>query len=308
VGERGPSFDDLGEGRPVGWGESVTAYWQLTKPKVWALLVYTGIAGMLLGYKEADKPLSLLALTVGTAALVAGTAGANAITCYIDRDIDSVMNRTHGRPLPTHRIRPPWKALAFGLSLATLSLILSVWFNGLMLTFAFAGLVDNVLVYSVFLKRRSWWSILLGGISGGMPVLAGYAAITGEVSLVALFLSTLVMVWIPSHIWSLVIKYRGDYERARVPMLPVVYGNGVAVLCIAGATILLVLFASVVLFVAGAGLFLAIPAMALGAWILAYSLKLGLDRKEDTAWKLFKLSSPYLALVFALVVLGFSVP
>jgi protoheme IX farnesyltransferase len=278
-------------------------YWELTKPKVWSLLVFTGVIGMLVAYREVSRVPSVLQLIVGTLALVAGSAGADTLTNYYDRDIDLIMKRTSKRPLPSGRISPR-NALLFGLALAAVSLVLSYWFNWIAMAFMAAGLVDNVVVYSLWLKRRTWLNIILGGISGGMPVLVGYAAIAGSVTPLAIFMSALVIVWIPTHIWSLVIRSRTDYERARVPMLPLIVNMDVATSCIAFTSALMAVFSIAILLVTPVSLFYIVSAGFLGTVMLAYSVKLLIDRTERTAWTLFKLSSPYLALIFTVMLVS----
>ena len=142
------------------------------------------------------------------------------------------------------------------------------------------GLVDNVGVYSLWLKRRSWLNIILGGISGGMPVLVGYTAIADAITPLALFMSALVIVWIPTHIWSLAIKEREEYRAAKIPMLPVIVSERVATVCIAITSSLLVVFSLAILLVPNAAsLFYIVSAAALGAVILGYSVKL-VDRQD----------------------------
>ena len=283
--------------------ESFRAYWVLTKPRIWGLLVFTGIAAMLVAYREVHASPSLLQLAVGAAALILGSASANTLTNYHDRDIDAVMERTRDRPLPSGQISPPTKALAFGLVMAGGSLLLSLWFNVYAATFMLAGILDNVVVYSLLLKRRSWLNIILGGISGGMPVLVGYSAVADGISPIAIYLSALVIVWIPTHIWSLAITVKDDYKAAKVPMLPVVFGDRVGAVCIAGASALLAVFSVAIFVFTSVSLFYTASATLLGAVVLTYSAKLALDKKIDTAWTLFKITSPYLALIFTVVVL-----
>jgi protoheme IX farnesyltransferase len=281
---------------------SIASYWRLTKPRIWGLLVFTGLMAMLVAYREINATPSLLQLLIGGAAIAAGSAAADTLTNYHDRDIDFIMERTKGRPIPSGKIAPN-KALAFGLSLATISLLLAYSFNPLAALFMLIGLVDNVIVYSFLLKRRSWTNIVLGGISGGMPVLVGYAAVANSISPIAIFLSALVIIWIPTHIWSLAISYHDDYEAAKVPMLPVVFGNRVAAVCIAGTSSLLAVFSVAIFLFTSVSLFYTVSAVVLGGAILAYSAKLAIDKSEDTAWKLFKFTSPYLTLIFLIVVL-----
>ncbi|MGD0638031.1 MAG: heme o synthase [Nitrososphaerales archaeon] len=284
--------------------DSIANYWELIKPKIVLLLVFTGIAGMLVAYKEAHVAISGVQLIVGFAAIFLGSAGAEVLTNYHDRDIDGVMKRTNHRPIPSGRITER-RALIFGFVTSILSVLLAYWFNPLAALFMVIGLIDNVVVYSLWLKRRSWLNIILGGISGGMPVLVGYAAIADTISPLAVFMSALVIVWIPTHIWSLAIKTRQDYVDAKIPMLPVVVSLRVATVCIAITSSLLAIFSLSIFFVTTVSLFYVVSAVACGAAILGYSVKLVIDRTEKTAWTLFKISSPYLAIIFTVLVMNF---
>jgi protoheme IX farnesyltransferase len=283
----------------------VKLYWELSKPKIVLLLVFTGIAGMLVAYKEAHQVPSILALGACTIALLLGSAGAEVLTNYHDRDIDSVMKRTAHRPIPSGRVTPR-NALIFGLVASVLSVVISASFNWLAGACMLFGLIDNVGVYSLWLKRRSWLNIILGGISGGMPVLVGYTAVAATITPLALFMAALVVVWIPTHIWSLAIKTRKDYEAVNVPMLPIIVSERVATLCIAFTSSLLVVFSLAILAVpAAVSPFYVVTAVVSGAVILGYSVKLAIDKTEKTAWTLFKLSSPYLTLIFTVIVVNF---
>ncbi len=282
----------------------IRLYWGLSKPKIVLLLVFTGIAGMLVAYKEVHQAPNIIALGIGFVAILLGSAGAEVLTNYHDRDIDSMMKRTHNRPIPTGRVTPR-NALIFGLAASALSVLLSAYFNWLAAACMLFGLVDNVGVYSLWLKRRSWLNIILGGISGGMPVLVGYTAVAGAITPLALFMSALVIVWIPTHIWSLAIKEREEYRAAKIPMLPVIVSERVATVCIAFTSSLLVVFSLAILLVPDAASpFYTVSAAALGATILGYSIKLAIDRTTKTAWTLFKLSSPYLTVIFIVIVLN----
>ncbi len=281
----------------------LSAYWRLTKPRIWGLLLFTGIVAMLVAYKETRSTPSLLQLLIGAAAIASGSAAADTLTNYHDRDIDKLMERTKGRALPSGVITPPWKALVFGLGLAAISLILAFSFNPLAAFFMLVGLVDNVGVYSLLLKRRSWLNIILGGISGGMPVLVGYSAVADGISPIALFMSALVIVWIPTHIWSLAIAYKDDYKAARVPMLPVVFGDRVGAACVAGASALLAVFSVAIFLFTSVSVFYTASAIILGGVVLLYSARLLLNGNEESAWTLFKITSPYLSLIFLAVVL-----
>lgn len=281
-------------------------YWRLTKPRIWGLLVFTGVIAMLVAYKQTPaSTLSLGLLATGTLALVLGSASAEVLTNYHDRDIDGMMKRTMNRAIPSGRIKPS-SALVFGLVMAVLSVLVPLLLiNAISAAFMLLGLLDNIVVYSLLLKRRSWLNIILGGISGGMPVLVGYTAVAGVVTPIALYMSALVIVWIPTHIWSLAIFNRKDYEAAKVPMLPIVFGDRVASICVAGTSALLTVFSVAIFLFTPVSIFYTLTAVVLGGVVLLYSAKLALTQSSKTAWTLFKLTSPYLTIIF--LVLGLTV-
>jgi heme o synthase len=284
--------------------ESFEDYWRLTKPRIWGLLVFTGAIAMLVAYKATPgSSLGAGLFTTGVLALVLGSASAEVLTNYHDRDIDGMMKRTMKRAIPAGRIKPR-NALVFGLVMAVFSILVPLLFiNAISAAFMLVGLVDNIVVYSLLLKRRSWLNIILGGVSGGMPVLVGYTAVAGAVTPLALYMSALVIVWIPTHIWSLAIFNRNDYEAAKVPMLPVVFGDRVASVCIAGTSALLTVFSiAIFLFTPSVSIFYTLTAIVLGGVVLVYSGRLALTQNRKTAWTLFKLTSPYLTIIF--LVLG----
>lgn len=283
---------------------SLKNYWELIKPKIVLLLVFTGVAGMLVAYRETGHVVSAYQLIVGTAAIFLGSAGAEVLTNYHDRDIDAVMKRTLKRPIPSGRISAR-AALVFGLGASLLSVLLAYTFNWLAAALMVGGLLDNVVVYSLWLKRRSWLNIILGGVSGGVPVLVGYAAVAATLSPLAIFMCALVVAWIPTHIWSLAIKTREDYLQAKVPMLPVIVDLRVATVCIAFTSSLLAVFSLSIIFVAAVSPFYIVAALACGAVLLGYSLKLVTDRTEKNAWTLFKITSPYLTVIFLVLILNF---
>jgi protoheme IX farnesyltransferase len=278
------------------WQARVWKYVEVTKPSTVALLVFTCLGAMVAAGGAGG--LSLGGWILALVSISAGCAAADTLTCYIDRDIDALMDRTKGRPLPGKRIYPPEKALAWGLFLAALSLGLSFLLNSLAALWMFLGLFDNVVVYSLLVKRRTCTNILLGSISGGMPALFGWAAVQGNVTWTALLISLLVITWTPNHIWNLAIRYREDYARADVPMLPVVTNLRRAVNLIALSVPLMVAES---LLLGGVGKFGAlyfIVAATGGLVSLAGHLYLVLRPTERNAWLMFKLSSLYLALIF----------
>lgn len=281
----------------TGLGTDVKTYWEVTKPKIWYLLVFTAFMSSLIAYHVHDIAISATTLILVITSVIAGSAAANTLTNYIDRDIDAKMERTRSRPIPSGRISPR-SALCYGLVLAGISVVLAYFINIWALGLMIFGLFDNVLVYSKWLKRRSLWNIILGGFSGGAPALIGYVAVTTATIELGFVLAGLSFLWIPTHIWSLALHIREDYARANVPMLPVVKSESTSVRVIAGTTLVMVLFSILPFFMNTFGMIYLGVASALGAIIIAMSISLLVRPTEKKSWTLFKFSSPYLALLF----------
>jgi protoheme IX farnesyltransferase len=281
--------------------EKLQAYYEFTKPRIWYLLVFTALTATFVASRVLHTNVSIPTFILASVAITAGTAGCNALTSYHDRDIDAVMLRTRHRPLPSGRIQPG-SALAFGLVLAGTSLVLSAFINVLSVLWMALGILDNVVVYSLLLKRRSSLNILLGGFSGGLPVLFGWSAATpgpiGSYSLLAVLMAGLVFLWIPIHIWFLAVSYRSDYSKAGIPMLPVVVGTVTALRLITLFSLIFIPFSLAVYFLGNFG-----PVYAIIAGVGAVALLIGsvyvLARPTETnAWRMFKITSPYLFLLF----------
>ncbi len=279
-------------------------YLEVTKPKLVSLLVFTAVVGMFVGARWAGVALSLPLWLWGLAAITLGCAGSNVVTCYIDRDIDSVMERTRSRPLPSGRIDPPRKALYWGATLIGGSLILAFLRNGWSGLAISLGVLDNVVVYSLLTKRRSPWNIILGSFSGGLPAVYGWAFATGTVTLVPILMAALVVLWTPNHIWSLALRYRDDYARAGVPMLPVVLEERKAVRCIACTSLLLVGFSAALDSLGAFGDAYLWTAVLLGGALIVLNVWLLIRPTARHAWVVFKFSSPYLAIIFLFMILG----
>jgi protoheme IX farnesyltransferase len=282
---------------------SIRSYVEVTKPRIVLLLVFTSVAAMIVASRLTSTSLTIGLWLPAVVTITLGCAGCNAVTCYIDRDIDAVMARTRNRPLPSFSIDPPQKALILGLSLVGLSLALALLRNLLSFVSIAFGAVDNILIYSLLLKRRSPANILLGGISGGLPCIFGWAYVANTVSLTAVLMAILVVLWIPNHVWSLAVKFKEDYARASVPMLPVVTEEEKALRYIVATSLLLVIF-SLWLFFSGAfGLAYLLVASVLGGLTCALNIWLFLTPTTRTAWIVFKFSSPYLALIFLAMII-----
>ncbi len=283
----------------------IKVYYEVTKPKIWYLLVFTAIGAAFTASNLYHIPILPITWGLVIGGVIAGSAAANTLTNYNDRDIDAIMERTKERPIPSRRIYPAEKALYFGLVLAAISLVSSFAINiwaGIFMAF---GLVDNILIYSKLLKRRSRTNIVLGGFSGGAPAMIGYVAVTttGLWDL-GLVMAGLVFVWIPMHIWSLTLHVKEDYNKVKVPMLTAVQSEKTSVRVIAGTTLMMVLFSVLPFFMtdsSGKHIFHEVylyTAIATGAIMVALSLWLVVKPSERASWTLFKFSSPYLAILF----------
>lgn len=283
-------------------GNRIKNYYELTKPKIWYLLVFTAFGAALtasLLFKIEVTPLQWFLLLTGVAA---GSAAADTITGYNDRDIDAIMERTKSRPIPSGRISPR-NALIFGLILTTVSLVCAWLINYIALGLMAFGLFDNIIVYSKWLKRRSQANIILGGFSGAAPALIGYVAVTTQNIEIGLVMAALVFFWIPTHIWSLALHVKKDYTKARVPMLPVVADERTSVRVIAITTLLMVAFSIVPFFLNQFGLIYLITATVFGIVMILLSTWLLVRPSERASWMVFKFSSPYLTALFIAFVL-----
>lgn len=283
---------------------NIRSYIEVTKPRMVLLLVFTSVAAMIVASHLTSTNLTIGLWLPAVIAITLGCAGCNAVTSYIDRDIDAIMTRTRNRPLPSMRINPPQKALVFGLSLVGLSLALALTRNILAFLSIAAGAFINIVIYSRLLKRRTPVNILLGGISGGLPPIFGWTYVANTVSLTAMLMAILVVLWIPNHIWSLAVKFKEDYAKANVPMLPVVTEEETALRYIVATSLLLVVF-SLWLFFSGAfGATYLFVAGFLGALMCSLNIWLFFAPTKRMAWAVFKFSSPYLALIFLAMIIN----
>ncbi|HEX6544553.1 MAG TPA: heme o synthase [Ktedonobacterales bacterium] len=277
---------------------TVEAYVGLMKPHVTVLLLGTTLAAMAV----AGLPsLSVVLATLVGGALAAGSA--NAINCYWDRDIDQVMSRTRRRALPSHQVGEK-AALGFGLSLGVAAcVVLGVLVNLLAALLALAAIGFYVGVYTMWLKRSTPQNIVIGGAAGAVPVLVGWAAATGRVGLPALCMFLIIFLWTPPHFWALSLVLRKDYERAGVPMLPVVRGEAETRKQIVLYMVALLL-GSLTLFVIGTlGWFYLAVALLAGGALLYYAIRLTRTHSLADARAFFWFSNYYLALLFAAMVI-----
>jgi protoheme IX farnesyltransferase len=283
---------------PAGsWRTVVSDYFEMTKPKVQSLLLFTTITTM---YVAGDPSLGLVALTCLGGALSAG--GAGAINHALDRDLDRVMKRTADRPVASGRVSPR-AAITFGVLLGGAAFVLlALTVNVLAAVLAISGLLGYVLVYTVWLKRSTPQNIVIGGAAGAVPPLVAWAAVTGELSGTALYLFAIVFFWTPPHFWSLSLLMKDEYARAGVPMLPVVRGEAETRRQILLYTVLLYAVSQLP-FCAGAfGLTYLVASVSLGALFIYGAWRLLRRPERRTALRLYLFSLAYLALLFAAMV------
>ena len=265
----------------------------VTKPGIMLLLLTTTFGAMLVA--AAGWPgFGLMLVTLLGGALASG--GASALNCYIDRDIDVVMSRTRGRPLPTGTL-PPTAVLAFGLTLSVLAIVvLLVFVNPLAAVLALAGNLYYVGLYTLWLKRRTPQNIVIGGGAGAFPPLVGWAAVTGSLSLMPLVLFALIYYWTPPHFWALALLKTKDYARASVPMLPVTHGADITRRFMLQYAVLLLAICLLAI-PAGAGWFYLGAAVVLNGLFLRDTWLLYREASNRVAYRLFRYSNIYLALV-----------
>ena len=304
VGEAGPAAAERRSTK-----DTVRAYIALTKPRIIELLLVTTVPAMVLATRFVPGiQLGHWAwLTVWT--LIGGTlaaGSANAINCYLDRDIDELMTRTRRRPLPAHEVDPQ-RAVVFGLVLGAIAFAVLAFFVNLVAAFlGMLAIAFYVVVYTILLKRSTPQNIVIGGAAGALPPVIGWAAVTGDVGVPALILFALVFYWTPPHFWALSLRIRKDYAAAGVPMLPVVRGIPETTRQIGLYTILMVAISLVLFAVARMGPIYLVAAVVLGALFLrqAYGLwRRGDSEEESTAGaiRLYRYSISYLTLLFAAI-------
>jgi protoheme IX farnesyltransferase len=284
---------------------SLAAYVALTKPRIIELLLVTTVPAMFVAARGVPPLWLIVATTLGGAA-AAGSA--NAINCWVDRDIDALMARTAHRPLVRSEV-PPRSALQFGIGLGVVAFIwLAVTVNLLAAALAIAANLFYVLVYTMGLKRRTTQNIVIGGAAGCVPVLVGWAAVTGTVELPALLLFAIVFAWTPPHFWALALRYRRDYARAGIPMLPVVVGVAETTRQILLYTVLLVAVSLMFGAIAELGLVYLVSAILLGVGYIVSSFRLWRSPDAAAAHGSFRYSITYIGLLFASMAVDVALP
>jgi len=281
-------------------------YYELTKPRVVMLIVFTAIVGMFLsvpGWPGAT------ALVFGTLGIGLAASSAAVFNHVLDARIDIQMMRTRGRPLPQGKLTER-SALAFASVLGVISMII-LWFvvNPLTAILTFVSLIGYAVVYTVFLKRATPQNIVIGGAAGAAPPILGWTATTGEIHSSALALFLIIFVWTPPHFWALAIARKEEYAKVGIPMLPVTHGDAYTRLTVLLYTILLVLITLIPYLTGMSGFIYLLTALVLDAWYLYYSIKMWRNPDDvELPMKSFKFSISYLGLLFSALLIDHYFP
>ena len=279
---------------------------EISKPRIVVLLVITAVTSMYAasklvpGVPDLDYWAYLHIIIAGALA----SAGSSALNHYYDKDIDPKMSRTSSRPIPSGRMAPS-NVLIYGLVVSCISVIYGFFaLNAVSAFFIALGIFSYVVIYTVWLKRLNSSNIVIGGIAGSAASWAGWSAATGSLDLLGFLVGFLVFVWTPSHFWCLAMKIKDEYDQANVPMLPVVIGMQKTSKYILGNTLILLPFSlTLVLIPNGLGLVYTVIAIISGGLMLAYHYKLTKIPTSEFAWKAYKVTAPYLTIIFVAVAL-----
>lgn len=280
---------------------------EVSKPRIVVLLVITAVTSMYAASKLVGPELDYIGLVHIIIAGALASAGSSALNHYYDRDIDPLMKRTSTRPIPSGRIRASY-VLAYGLAVSVASVLYAALTLNYITTFFIAlGIFFYVIIYTAWLKRKNPSNIVIGGFAGSAASMAGWTAATGFVppfgiDLLGFLVGFLVFVWTPSHFWCLAMKIRDEYESAHVPMLPVLIGMQKTSKYILVNTAILLPY-SLALYAFGLGLVYVAIASVSGGLMLVYHYKLTKNPTSDFAWKAYKVTAPYLTIIFVAVAL-----
>ncbi|MGG7054159.1 heme o synthase [Nitrosomonas sp. ANs5] len=275
--------------------ERVQQFYRLTKPRVVSLIVFTAVIGMLLSVPGA-VPFDILILGTIGISLVAGAAAA--LNCLVEYKFDAIMARTQGRPLPQGKVSVP-ETLFFLILVGGSGLfILHQWVNPLTMWLTLGTFVGYAIIYTLILKPLTPQNIVIGGASGAMPPVLGWAAVTGEISADALLLFLIIFAWTPPHFWALALYRKSDYAKIGMPMLPVTHGDAFTRLHVLLYTIILCVVTVLPYLTQMSGLIYLISVLVLDAIFLYYAIKIYLHYSDQIARAAFRFSILYLALLF----------
>jgi len=270
---------------------------EVSKPRIIILLVITAVTSMYAGSKLVGPELSDLGILHIIIAGSLASAGSSALNHFYDKDIDLKMKRTSKRPIPSGRIKPI-TVLVYGLGVSIASVVYAaVTLNYLCTFFIALGIFFYVIIYTVWLKRLNSSNIVIGGFAGSAASMAGWSAATGSIDILVFLIGFLVFVWTPSHFWCLAMKIRDEYAEVKVPMLPVLIGMERTSKYILANTMILLPY-SLMLYAFGMGVIYTIFAAVAGGLMLLYHYKLTKTPTSDFAWKAYKVTAPYLTIIF----------
>ena len=279
---------------------------EISKPRIVVLLVITAVTSMYAASKLVSGSPQLEYLDYLHIIIAGGlaSAGSSALNHYYDKDIDPKMSRTSSRPIPSGRMAAS-NVLLYGLAVSCISVIYGFFaLNAISAFFIAVGIFSYVIIYTVWLKRRNTSNIVIGGIAGSAAAWAGWAAATGSMDLLGFLVGFLVFVWTPSHFWCLAMKIKDEYAQAEVPMLPVVIGMQKTSKFILGNTLILIPYSLILVLIPdGLGIVYAIIASVSGGLMLVYHYKLTKTPTSEFAWKAYKVTAPYLTIIFVAVAL-----
>ena len=270
---------------------------EVSKPRIIILLVITAVTSMYAGSKLVGPELSDLGILHIIIAGSLASAGSSALNHFYDKDIDLKMKRTSKRPIPSGRIKPI-TVLVYGLGVSIASVVYAAVTLNYMCTFFIAlGIFFYVIIYTVWLKRLNSSNIVIGGFAGSAASMAGWSAATGSIDILGFLIGFLVFVWTPSHFWCLAMKIRDEYAEVKVPMLPVLIGMERTSKYILANTMILLPY-SLMLYAFGMGVIYTVFAAVAGGLMLLYHYKLTKTPTSDFAWKAYKVTAPYLTIIF----------
>jgi protoheme IX farnesyltransferase len=281
-------------GQPL--GSRLSQFYQLTKPRVVSLIVFTAVIGMFLATPGMVPLQALLAGTLGIA-LTAGAAAA--INCLVEQKIDAVMTRTSRRPLPRGQVTSLQTLVFAGIVGGTGLSILYLWVNALTMWLTFATFIGYAIIYTVLLKPMTPQNIVIGGASGAMPPVLGWTTVTGHIAPDALLLFLIIFAWTPPHFWALALYRTEDYARAGVPMLPVTHGKAYTRLQVLLYTLILFAVSLLPFAIGMSGVVYLVAAVVLGALFIAYAVRLYFAYSDRLAQLTFRYSIAYLAALFS---------
>ena len=275
---------------------------EISKPRIVVLLVITAVTSMYAASKFVGPELDNFGLVHIIIAGALASAGSSALNHYYDRDIDPLMKRTSTRPIPSGRIKPN-QVLVYGLAVSVVSVIYgALAINFVSAFFIALGIFFYVIIYTAWLKRLNSSNIVIGGFAGSAAAMAGWSAATGTMDILGFLVGFLVFVWTPSHFWCLAMKMKDEYSEAKVPMLPVLIGMEKTSKYILANTLILLPY-SLMLYAFGMGIVYTVIAAAAGSLMLIYHYKLTKLPTSEFAWKAYKVTAPYLTIIFLAVAL-----